>query len=206
MACRRAPGRVTGFLTRRPSQASLQEDVEETEQRERPFWTMLFSVLKVMHKRLFPRFPWEMDRVQGRVSRSGSEKKNTGVPFSFLKRKEKKNSKSPWLQGNSYFREENQAAQEQTQARVFLIIHSSLLHLEWHYKSMLRSESEAHLFIIYNTCTSTHRQHRLVPLTKIKHQEKSKSHSRPAWKHSNLLAQYTMNKASYVGEGPCQQV
>lgn len=203
MACRRAPGRVTGFLTRRPSQASLQEDVEETEQRERPFWTMLFSVLKVMHKWLFPRFPWEMDRVQGRVSRSGSEKKKHWCALFFLK---KKNSKSPWLQGNSYFREENQAAQAQAQARFFLIIHSSLLHLEWHYKSMLRSESEAHLFIIYNTCTSTHRQHRLVSLTKIKHQEKSKSYSRPAWKHGNLLAQYTMNKASYVVEGPCQQV
>jgi len=49
----------------------------------------------------------------GKGEQVSLKEKNTCVSFSFLKRKKETTTKSPWLQGNSYFREENQAAQAQ---------------------------------------------------------------------------------------------
>lgn len=49
--------RVIGFLKHRPGQASLQQEVEETEQSKLPFRTILFSVLKVIYQQLFPKLP-----------------------------------------------------------------------------------------------------------------------------------------------------
>lgn len=77
IACKRVS--QSNFLTRRPSQASPQEDNEETEQSKWPFWTILFSILK----QLFPRFPLKIDRVQQKLSRSVLKRKNT--VYSFLK-------------------------------------------------------------------------------------------------------------------------
>lgn len=150
IACKRV-SQSNFFLTRRPSQASPQEDNEETEQSKWPFWTILFSILK----QLFPRFPLKIDRVQQKLSRSVLKRKNT--VYSFLKSSQNPTSFKRILVLEKKTKMPNHKI-------IFLIIFIIfillflllfiiiyiflLLHLEWHYKNM-PGEKEKHIYLLW---------------------------------------------------------
>lgn len=90
------------------------------------------------------------------------------MPHSLLKRP----PVSHWLPGNSYFREQNQAAEAQNVVNNLLFIIS----LRMTFQEYAGSEGEVQLFIFYGTCTSTHRKHGLVQSTQNQMSQTSKCH------------------------------